>query len=297
MGKKSAPNQEKPTPDREIDALIARLAGEAHGIVTARELLAQGVSMRSIAGRAASGRLHRLHQGVYAVGHRALSHKARWLAAVRAIGPQAVLSHRSAAEALGLLPASEAPIHVTLPGRAGRIRRAGIRVHRPRAFDPAVVTELDAIPVTTVPRTLSDMRRTEPAWRVRQARRAAEKDGLLTDLTSDRTRSDLERRFLSICRRHGLPEPEINVRIGPFTVDFLWRDIGLIVEVDGWQYHRGRQAFRDDRDRDTALAGLGFAVHRFADSRIDEDPTGVAEATRRLIAQRRRFGAGKPPSR
>ncbi len=83
----------------------------------------------------------------------------------------------------------------------------------------------------------------------------------------------------------------VNARVGRFTVDFLWPDLALVIEVDGYRYHRGARAFRDDRDRDVELGQLGFTVHRFADTRIGDDPTGVARATSQLIAQRQRSGA------
>ncbi len=69
--------------------------------------------------------------------------------------------------------------------------------------------------------------------------------------------------FLRLCRRHRLPLPEVNVRMGPFVVDFLWRRQSLIVETDGYRFHRGRQAFEDDRVRDTELRLTGYEVIRF----------------------------------
>lgn len=99
----------------------------------------------------------------------------------------------------------------------------------------------------------------------------------------DRTRSDLERDFLRLCRRHRLPMPEINVRIGPHLVDFLWRDRGLVVEADGYRYHRGQQAFRDDRARDLDLRGRGFEVVRLSEEQIDDEPARVAGILRALF--------------
>ncbi len=93
----------------------------------------------------------------------------------------------------------------------------------------------------------------------------------------DRTRSDLERNFLRLCRRHGLPAPEVNVRIGPYLVDFLWRERALVVETDGYAYHRGCVAFEDDRGRDLDLRARGFEAIRLAGKQIDEEPRRVAE--------------------
>lgn len=100
----------------------------------------------------------------------------------------------------------------------------------------------------------------------------------------DRSRSELERDFLRLCRRRRLPMPEVNVRIGPYLVDFLWRDRRLIVETDGYRYHHGRTAFEDDRDRDLALRGLGYEVMRLSGRQVDRGAREVAKQIRRLLA-------------
>lgn len=97
----------------------------------------------------------------------------------------------------------------------------------------------------------------------------------------DRTRSDLERDFLRLCRRHHLPMPEVNVRVGPYLVDFLWRDRRLIVETDGYRYHRGRVAFEDDRDRDLGLRALGYEIVRLSERQVTGEPHRVAAQIRR----------------
>jgi very-short-patch-repair endonuclease len=266
------------------DVAVARLAGAQHGIVTHRQLLESGLSPAAVNRRVSGGRLHRVHRGVYAVGHRAPNHAARWHAAVLAAGNAAVLSHRSAAELWKLLTPIGSTVHVTVAGRNGRARRPGIRIHRPRLFDDSLVAIVDRIPVTTIARTLSDLRGWVPPPVIRRAIRQAEFLGLLADdVETDHTRSDLERTFLRICRRHGLPMPEVNAVVGPFTVDFLWRDQRVIVEVDGYAAHRGRQAFRDDRDRDLELTTRGFSVHRVADTRIADDPDGVGALVARFL--------------
>jgi very-short-patch-repair endonuclease len=102
----------------------------------------------------------------------------------------------------------------------------------------------------------------------------------------DRTRSSLERRFLRLCRDHGLPAPEINVAIGPYVVDFLWRQQRLIVEVDSWRYHGDRAMFEADRDRDAKLKLRGFDVIRFTEWQLDREPHAVAATVRGLLARR-----------
>jgi very-short-patch-repair endonuclease len=139
------------------------------------------------------------------------------------------------------------------------------------------------IAVTTPARTIADLRRVAPPKLVRRAIRQAHFDGLAIGdegRETGRTRSDLELRFLRLCRRHGLPEPEVNVPIGHFTVDFFWRERGLVVETDSYRTHSGSQAFLDDRERDNELMEHGFDVLRFTDLRIGAEPAAVAALVR-----------------
>ena len=96
------------------------------------------------------------------------------------------------------------------------------------------------------------------------------------DHWSDRTRSDLERDFLRLCRRHRIPAPHVNVRVGPHRVDFLWPDRRLVVETDGYRFHRGRVAFEDDRARDLDLRAQGYDVRRFTYRQVREEPSRIA---------------------
>jgi very-short-patch-repair endonuclease len=156
------------------------------------------------------------------------------------------------------------------------------------------VTLHRGIPVTKPARTISDLRRASrrEGQRIvspRELRRAIRQADVLglpldSDNDGDRTRSDLERAFLRLCRLHRLPGPEVNVRIGRHLVDFLWRDRRLIVETDGYRYHHGRAAFEDDRSRDLALRGLGYEVLRIADRQIDDEPAQIASVLRARLA-------------
>src|SRR3954452_21399817 len=112
------------------DLRVAKIAVRQHGVITLRQLEAAGLSKRAAAGRVRSGRLHRLHRGVYAVGHRAPSHHARWMAAVLACGEGAVLSHGSAAALWKLLKPLDGPTHVSIPTPTGRTALRGIHFHR-----------------------------------------------------------------------------------------------------------------------------------------------------------------------
>jgi very-short-patch-repair endonuclease len=271
-----------------VDWQIAQIARVQHGIITTAQLVEAGLSKAAASQRADRGRLHRLHRGVYAVGHLALSDEARWMAAVLACGPGAVLSHGAAAVHWGLLRPLDGPIDVTVPTHSGRKRRRGIRVHRcatlgaPLSIDPLprrperLVAVRDRIPVTTVPRTLEDIRATLVPHLVRRAIRQAEFLKLPVGIETDRTRSDLERDFLRLCRRYRLPLPEVNIPIAGMTVDFLWRHARLVVETDSYATHGGTIAFEDDRERDMRLRRLGYAVHHFSERQLELEPAAVA---------------------
>jgi very-short-patch-repair endonuclease len=200
------------------------------------------------------------------------------MAAVLACGDGAVLSHQSAAELWGMLKPAHGPVHVTVPLAGGRRKRTGICIHRSPCLTSAVTTRHFGIRVTTPERTITGLRRAVSPKLLRRAIRQAEYDELeIGDHGKEtrRTRSDVESRFLRLCRRYRLPEPEVNVRVGRFTVDFLCRQEGVVVETDSYRAHRGRQAFLDDRERDNELAARGIEVLRFTDLRIDSEPAAV----------------------
>jgi len=269
------------------DAAVAEIAADQHGVIHIVQLLAAGLSRAGVARRAAAGRLHPVHHGVYAVGHTGLAPRGRWKAATLALGPAAVLSHRSAAELWKMLPENGQVPHVTVPGAGNRSRRRGIHAHRSISLVRAEATMRDGIPVTTPARTLADLRRIAPPALFRKARREAEylRLPLAASDRGDGTASGLEHAFLRLCRRHRLPEPEVNVRIDRYTVDFLWRPQRLVAELDGYRAHSGWQAFQDDHVRDTRLAARGYYVQRFSDWQIDSEPDTVIGTVRALIAR------------
>jgi very-short-patch-repair endonuclease len=208
------------------------------------------------------------------------------MAAVLACGDGAVLSHRSAASHWGMLPRIGGPVDVSIPTRGGRGPRKGIRLHRPRSLTLEQVVRPHGIPITTPARTIADLRGAVPAWQWRRAVRQAEVQGLRLgpEVETDGTRSDLERDFLRLCRRHGLPAPEVNVKVGRWTVDFLWRRQRVAVETDFYEYHRGRVAFQDDRERDLDLRRRGFEVRRFSERQVNDRPAEVAADLRDALA-------------
>jgi very-short-patch-repair endonuclease len=230
------------------------------------------------------------------------------MAAVLACGEGAVLSHHSAAALWELLKPVDGAIHVSVPTTFGRKRRRGIHLHRcptlspPTSREPSptpsylhqeggrgrrlLTTRRHAIPVTTIQRTIEDLRASSslPPHLLRRAIRQAEHEGHhLSGIESDRTRSDLETAFLDLYRDHHIPPPEVNVKLGRWEVDFLWRDERLVVEADFFAYHRGSASFEDDHARDLDLRVAGYAVLRFTDTQLEEEPARVVADVARAL--------------
>ena len=153
-----------------------------------------------------------------------------------------------------------------------------------------MTTHRDSIPVTTVARTIEDLSSTSlPSHLIRRARRQAELKGhRLEGVESDRTRSDLETAFLGLFAHHGIPRPEVNVKLGRWTVDFLWRSQRLVVETDFWAYHRGSVAFEDDHARELDLRSSDYAVLRFTDKQLEAEPERIAADVRKELDSARR---------
>ncbi len=272
--------------------------------------MAAGLTEREVLGRARMGRLHRLHRGVYAVGHPGLSKHGIWMAAVLACdaagwttrapngtaaelkaaarADAAFLSHGDAAALWGLLAAGDGPVDVTVRGTSGRARRSGLRVHRSITLTERMTTRREGIPVTTPARTIADLRSgvggAVSPRRLRRAIRQAAVLGLPLEEPAEHSRSDLELAFRRLCRANRLPQPEMNADVDGIEVDFLWRRSAVVVETDGYRYHRGRIAFEDDRGRDLALRELGFEVVRLSETQVEEEPVRVAALLRRLVA-------------
>jgi hypothetical protein len=228
-----------------VDALVAERV--VWGVISAAELLECGMTRRMIETRALVGRLHRIHQGVYAVGHPRLTQEARFLAAVKACGPQAALSYFSAAVHWGLLEPIERFPDVTAP--TGRARR-GINTHRSGSLLSDVVVHR-GIPTTTPQRTLQDLERLNaPHKTLTRARRQAQTLGLIASTSEPRapTRSVLEDLVLDLIADAGLAHPDVNVplKIGEATIipDFRWPEERLIVEADGAAYHGTTRGMR-----------------------------------------------------
>lgn len=293
---------------RTLDAAVAQLAVRQHGIVALAQLREVGLSAAAVNRRARAGRLHRIHRGVYALVPAALlSLDGRRLAAVLACGSGAVLSHRDAAAVHRLAQSSNRTrFEVTVPGTSTR-RHQGIQVHRARGLTAADITVVDAIPATSVARTLLDLAAVVARDRTDNALHQADVRGVLDlERCDDQLqrnphhpgarrlrealalyRSDgvdeneLERGFVALVRAAGLPAPERQAWLrlddgGPaLRPDFLWRDHRLILETDGRAHHATRRAFESDRRRDQRLVRAGWRVIRVTWRQIVYEPEYV----------------------
>lgn len=268
------------------DRRIAKVAARQHGVVSVAQLAEAGIDKDGVSWRARTGRLHRLHRGVYAVGHRSLSWRGRWLAAVLAAGDGAVLSHASAAALWQFLRPIPGPVHVTVGAAVHRKPRPGLQLHRSRTLTSRDVTRRHGIAVTVPARTIADIRGEVEPYLFRRALRQAELAGHRVPHLSrvKRTRSDLELLFLVLCDDHGLPRPLVNHRIHGHRVDFYWPKQRLAVETDSWEYHRGSVAFADDHERDLKLRAHGIATRRYTGDQLEAAPEAVVADLRRALA-------------
>jgi very-short-patch-repair endonuclease len=293
-----------------VGARVWALAVRQHYAISRPQLLELGLTASAIRHRIASGRLHPVWRGVYAVGRPQLSRHGLWMAALLACGAEAVLSHESAAALWGILPvAPGSMIHVSVP--LGVVRsRPGITAHRRAKLRKADVARRDRIPVTGPVCTLVDLA-AQPAREdleavVNQAdkldlvnpetlRRALDQIDprpgvrrlreLLDRRTFTLTDSELERRLLPLARRAGLPLPIAGARVNGFKVDFWWPALGLVVETDGLRYHRTAAQQTRDHLRDQAHSAAGMTPLRFTHAQVRYEP-GHVEATLKAVARR-----------
>jgi hypothetical protein len=291
---------------------LAALAARQHGVVTQRQLRALGFSGSAVGRMSAKGLLHRIHRGVYAVGHAALSDHGRCLAAVAACGTNALLSHASAAWLWGLRPTCPTQPHVSVATRGHR--RAGIHLHHAPTLAEEGRIELEGIPVTPLARTLLDVAATDSARRLWSAVDRAERLGLLDlgeidamlsrrhgdagsgklaralsihrDPSFTRARSELL--LLDIAKKANLPHPACNTYVAGHELDAYWERERFAVEVDGWAFHKTRKAFEADRLRQEELKLAGIDSVRITARRLEQEPRAVGRRLARLLADRRR---------
>jgi predicted transcriptional regulator of viral defense system/very-short-patch-repair endonuclease len=291
---------------------VGAVAARQLGVVAYGQLLAVGLSPSTIERWVRDGRLIRVHHGVFAVGHAALTLDARRIAAVLAAGPDATLTDRSGAATWRLLPDNGPRYHVTTP-RAGGRERVPFIAHR-RTLRPDEVTTVRGIPVTTVERTLLDVAATCRPDDLAKALERAEELRLL-DLHKLRRqiacskgqrgvarlraavdalepgdprkiRSKLERGVLRLIKQHGLPEPQVNLWLFEWEVDLHWPELNIVIELDGWQAHRTKAARDRDYDRDLGLALRGYETHRISWDQYRDQRSAVLAALRLWLRPR-----------
>lgn len=284
-----------------LGAGVWLLAASQHGVVTRGQLLERGLSAQAIQHRVAKGRLHPVEWGVYAVGRPELSQRGRWMAATLSCGPRAALSYGSAAALWGFERERRGLIEVSTASRSVRPRDR-LRVYRRPNLRASDMVVESGIPVTSVVRTLVDVAaRLDRAAMERAVNEADRLDLIdpetlaealgnhsgkrgvrpLRELLGDRafclTDSELERRFIPIALEAGLPSPLTGQRVNGFRVDFVWPDLGLVVETDGLRYHRTPAQQARDRLRDQTHTAAGLTQLRFTHAQVRFEAKHVRE--------------------
>ena len=284
-----------------LDARLAALARRQHGVVTLGQLAALGLRRSAVAERARRGRLHRVHRGVYAVGHLALTRNGRFMAAVLACGDGAALSHFSAAVLWAILDDRGQRIHVTAekqrrcrgivvhhaPLDGERVRRQGIVVTTPAR---TIVDLADVVAKRrTLERAIDEAEYLRLDWTQTAPRHGRRGSGLLSSVLAvhepgtTRTLSQFEEEFLAFCHDCGFPRPEVNYRIEGYLCDFVWERHRVIVETDGRQAHDTRRARERDPIRDAELQLAGWKVIRITWVRFLKEREAVAKLIAKAI--------------
>jgi very-short-patch-repair endonuclease len=291
-----------------IDQRVEALAARQYGVFALWQLDGIGVRAGAVTARSRDGRLRRIHRGVYATGP-FLSVRGTWMAATLAYGPSALLSHRPAGGLHELVEWRGGLIDVTAPARLRT--RPGLRPHTAKLL-AADYTLIDGIPTTSLARTLLDLAATltptqlQRAYEEAEARQALDVNAIsdllarsnghrgVTPLAAlldyDPTAaagafSELERLFLDLLRANRIPLPLTNVLVDGFLVDAYWPDARLIVELDGYEFHRDREMFEADRRKLAQLRLAGHQALAFTYEQVVGDPSWVVDTVRGLLAR------------
>jgi predicted transcriptional regulator of viral defense system len=292
---------------------LAELAMRQHGVVSASQMLELGYARATLGVWAGDGRLHRLHRGVFAVGHASLTWEGHCMAVVLAHSP-AVASHKTAAWTWGLLRWRPERFDLTAPTRRHSRGSAVIHFARLEDEDRAVV---EGIPVTSVARTLLDLAPSESTDRLHRMMERAEERQVFDRRQFDRLlaragghrgrvklrvaldtlkpevailRSGLEKRFLALALAVGLPRPSTNVFVAGYELDAYWEAEGFAVELDVYETHGSRLSFEEDRERADDLLLAGVEMIRVTGVRLDREPR---ETIARVAAHLERRRAGR----
>lgn len=275
------------------------MARRQHGVVTRAQLIDLGLSREAIQHRIGRGRLHRMAQGVYIVGRPEVDWLGRWMAAVLSCGPEALLGYRSAAALWGMTERTPETIEVVVPADVSR-RRQGVRVHRRQHLRPEERALHKRIPVTSPAATVIDLASQLGDNSLESVLNAADRLGLVdpealrTEVRGcpsrpgvgrvgclldrfTRTDSQLERKFLALVRRAGLPAPQTQAVVNGLRVDFYWPEFGLVVEADGLRYHRTPTQQSRDLRRDQTHIASGLKALRFPAAQVLQEPASVIE--------------------
>lgn len=299
---------------RDRDKGLWELVNWQYGVISRRQLLERGLTSRQVERRIRTGRLFPLWRGVYSVGRPEPGRMGRWMGALLACGPDAVLSHDSAAALWGFGVDPYGVVEISVPGAVAR-RRPGIRVFRRSVLGPGDVTEHRRLAVTSPARTLIDQATRLAAPQLERNVNEADKldrvkaDVLYASLEDFRDHpgvapmrrlldplhfrlsdSDLERAMRPIARGVGLPVPETKVWVNGLEVDFFWPELGIVLETDGLRYHRTASAQRRGLQRDQTQLVAGLWPLRFSHWQITREPAHVRKVLRRTVERAREAG-------
>jgi very-short-patch-repair endonuclease len=266
--------------------VVQARAGRQHGIVKRKQVREAGLSRQGVRRRVESGWLVPQYDGVYAVGHTALTDKSHLIAAVYACGPEALAGYRSAG---GMWGVQRWPRRIEVTAPRGCKPKKGFTLHRSRCIHPEDRALIDNIPVTSVARTIVDLADVLSEERLADAVNEAELRQLFDLKAVERvlerlpgrkgrhklqrvlsnyrdvqpfTRSRGERLVWATCDQYGLDKPRVNAWVHGYEVDFFWPHAGLVLEFDGGAVHQTTKAFYEDRKRDRDLAAKGIHVVR-----------------------------------
>jgi hypothetical protein len=287
------------------------LARAQHGVLTRKNLLDLGFSAEAIKHRVSKGRLHPVVPGVYAVGRPHLEREGRWMAAVLACEPGAALSHRSAAALWGFAKEHADYIEVSVM-RSSEARLPGLRSHRRPTLPASRITTRRGIPLTQPVQTFLDL---VAVMGPRDLERAINEADKLDVIDADELRltlddhpgemgvrplrqildkhtfrlsdDELERLFRPLAAAAGLPVPLTKHTVNEFEVDFYWPDLGLVVETDGWRYHRTPSAQSRDALRFQTHVAHGLTPLRFSHYQVKYEPRHVRAILEQTVAHLR----------
>jgi hypothetical protein len=299
--------------EREATVVIREVAERQHGVMARWQLLDRGIGPGTFRSRCEAGVLIPLFQGVFALGHRQLTREGRWMAAVLACGPGAVLSHFSAGHLWGLCGSYGAIEVLRQSGGFKPLGHRGVRLHQTRRLEPWELMMERRIPVATMERVLLDLaartdskrlermfvqayKREGFSWprlaRILGRTRGRKGAGKLRKIAQEvnpealETKSVSEIDFLALCRQANLPMPVVNVLVEGHLVDFLWPAQKVVVETDSWSYHGDRPAFERDRQTDVDLIAAGYEVHRTTYKMLERSPDLFLNNVRRALASK-----------